>query len=170
MTLALLLLALGLALIVAETLIPSFGLLGTLAGIAIVAGGYVAFRIDVDHGLTYLLVSGVLIPFSVMAGFKILPRSPLARVLMARGASFEDGRATDRRDDDLVGAEGVVEAQLRPSGVARIEGRRVDVMSRGSLVEKGTRVRVVEAAANRVVVVPLTSLETPSAPGAPDSP
>ena len=163
MTLAFLLLALGLALIIAETLIPSFGLLGTLAALAILAGGYVAFRTDVDDGLTYRLVAGVLIPVSVMAGFRVLPRSPLARVLMARGATFEDGRATDRRDDDLVGAEGVVEAPLRPSGVARLQGRRVDVMSRGAMVEEGTRVRVVEASANRVIVVPVRDEDTPSA-------
>lgn len=166
MTIALLLLGLGLALIVAETLIPSFGLLGTLAAIAIIAGGYVAFRADVDTGLTYLLISGVLIPLSVMAGFKYLPKSPLARILMASGPSFEDGRATDQRDSDLLGAEGVVEAQLRPAGVVRIAGRRVDVVSRGNMIEAGTRVRVVELEGNRVVVAPVSSDSQASSPSA----
>ncbi|MCB9915892.1 MAG: hypothetical protein H6828_12245 [Planctomycetes bacterium] len=156
MTIALLLLGLGLALIVAETLIPSFGVLGTLAALAILAGGYVAFRTDTDTGVTYLILSGVLIPLSVLAGFRALPRSPLAKFLMASGPSFEDGRATDLRDDALLGVEGVVEAQLRPAGVARLAGRRVDVVSRGALVPAGTRVRVVEVAGNRVVVAPLS--------------
>jgi membrane-bound serine protease (ClpP class) len=152
MTYALLLLGLGLALIIAETIIPSFGVLGTLATISILAGAYVAFRTDMDTGLYYLMIAGVLIPISVLTGFRYLPRSPLAKVLMASGPSFEDGRAVDPRDQSLLGEEGVVEAQLRPAGVARLAGRRVDVVSRGSLIEAGTRVRVVELQGNRVVV------------------
>ncbi len=151
---AILLLGLGLALIVAEVLFPSLGVLGALATISIVAGAYVAFRADQSTGMTYLAVTSILVPIFIISGFRLLPRSPLARQLMARGFTFEDGRATDRRDENLSGAEGIVEAQLRPAGVARIEGRRVDVVSRGGSIEKGTRVRVVELKGNRVVVAP----------------
>ena len=166
MTYALLLLGLGLALIIAETVIPSFGVLGTLATLSILAGAYVAFRTDMDTGLYYLMIAGVLIPISVLTGFRYLPRSPLAKVLMASGSSFEDGRAVDQRDQSLLGEEGVVEAPLRPAGVARIAGRRVDVVSRGSLIESGTRVRVVELQGNRVVVAPAE----PNPPTQNDSP
>jgi len=155
MTLAILLLGLGLALIVLEVLFPSLGILGALATIAIGAGGYVAFRVDTGTGVQYLILTAILVPIFILGGFKLLPRSPLARQLMARGFTFEDGRAVDKRDEGLLGEEGVVEAQLRPAGVARIGGRRVDVVSRGALVEAGTRVRVVELQGNRVVVAPI---------------
>ena len=41
---------------------------------------------------------------------------------------------------------------LRPAGHATIDGRRVDVVSRGEAIEAGTRIRVIEVAGNRVVV------------------
>ncbi len=155
MTVAILLLGLGLALIILEVLFPSMGILGALATISIGAGGYVAFRIDSSSGVLYLVLTAVLVPAFILGGFRLLPRSPLARQLMARGFTFEDGRAVDTRDEGLLGAEGVVEAQLRPAGVARIGGRRVDVVSRGTMIEEGTPVRVVELKGNRVVVAPI---------------
>jgi membrane-bound serine protease (ClpP class) len=51
-----------------------------------------------------------------------------------------------------MGAQGEVLATLRPSGVARLDGRRVDVVSRGEMIEAGARVRVIELLGNRVVV------------------
>lgn len=156
MTLAILLLGLGLALIIAEVLFPSFGVLGALATIAIVAGGYVAFRTGGAAGAGYTMATAILVPVFILGGFRLLPRSPLAKQLMARGFTFTDGRAVDQRDEGLVGAEGLVEAPLRPAGVARINGRRVDVVSRGPLIDVGTPVRVVELKGNRVVVAPLS--------------
>lgn len=155
MTIAILLLGLGLALIILEVLFPSMGILGALATIAIGAGSYVAFRVDSSTGVQYLVLTAVLVPIFILGGFKLLPRSPLAKQLMAKGFTFQDGRAVDARDEELLGAEGVVEAQLRPAGVARIDGRRVDVVSRGTMIEEGTPVRVVELKGNRVVVAPI---------------
>ena len=41
---------------------------------------------------------------------------------------------------------------LHPSGVARIDGHRLDVVTRGEMLEKGTPVVVIETAGNRIVV------------------
>ncbi|MDP6539594.1 MAG: NfeD family protein [Planctomycetota bacterium] len=150
MTWAILLLGLGLVLIVAELLIPSFGLLGLSASLAIIAGGVFAWR--EDGLMVYMIASGVCVPTAVMAGFKLLPHSPLAKALMAEGLSTTDNRAVDPRDASLMGAQGEVLATLRPSGVARLDGRRVDVVSRGEMIEAGARVRVIELLGNRVVV------------------
>jgi len=150
MTWAILLLGLGLALIVAEVLFPSLGMLGVLATLCIVGGGVFAQR---EGGLTtYMLIAGVCVPLVILLGLKLLPRSPLAKYLVAGGFSTDDNRGVDRRDDSLLGKEGVVEAKLRPAGVARIDGRRVDVVSRGEWIDAGTRVRVIGLEGNRVVV------------------
>jgi membrane-bound serine protease (ClpP class) len=47
----------------------------------------------------------------------------------------------------------MVVATLRPAGIARIDGRRVDVVSRGEMIESGSPVRVLSVEGNRVVVV-----------------
>lgn len=153
MTPTILLLGLGLILIIAEVLIPSMGLLGIAATLCIIGAVGWAFTISVDAGLRVLLMAGVLIPGVMVFALKLLPRSPLTRKFTARGFSFEDGAGVDERDKDLLGQEGVVEAKLRPVGVARMGGRRVDVVSRGEMIEVGVRVRVTEVLGNRVVVM-----------------
>jgi membrane-bound serine protease (ClpP class) len=150
MTWAILLLGLGLALIVAEVLFPSFGMLGLLATVAIIGAQVFAFR--EDSGVTFLIVTGLLVPLVIVFGLKILPQSPIGKHLVSDGYAFEDGRAVDARDTSLMGEEGEVLAQLRPAGVARLAGRRVDVVSRGEMIQAGARVRVIELKGNRVVV------------------
>lgn len=147
-----LLLGLGLLLIVAEILIPSMGVLGITAALTIVGAVGWAFTISTSFGMQILLAVGVLVPLAMMFGFKILPRSPFAKRLIARGFSFEDGQGTDRRIGDLLGKRGVVAAPLRPAGTARIDGQRVDVTSRGEMIDADTEVEVVDVKGNRVVV------------------
>lgn len=159
MTWAVLLLGAGLLLVLAEVLIPSMGLLGTLAAACIIGAQIFAWRVSSQTGVNFLVVTGVLVPAVVMGGLKVFPRTPVGKRLVAQGFSFEDGRAIDARDSGLLGSEGVVEAALRPAGVARLQGRRVDVVSRGEMIDKGTRVQVVELTGNRVVVQPVQNEE-----------
>ena len=147
-----LLFGLGLLLVVAEVLIPSMGVLGLLATVCVVGAIGWAFTISNAFGIQVLVAAVVLVPTLIGIGFKLLPHSPLAKKLIAGGFSFEDGKGVDPRDANLVGQEGVAESVLRPSGVVRFDGRRVDVVSRGEMIEEGTRVRVIDVAANRVVV------------------
>ncbi|MEE2940656.1 MAG: NfeD family protein [Planctomycetota bacterium] len=152
MTTIILLFGLGLALVVAEVFIPSMGVLGMLAGLSLMTSIGMAFYEDPGTGTLLLVITAVTVPIILTFGIKLFPRTPLGRKITARGFSFEDGRAVDRRDEGLAGARGVVEAQLRPAGIARIDGRRVDVVSRGEAIDAGTEVVVVEVSGNRVIV------------------
>ena len=60
--------------------------------------------------------------------------------------------------------EGTVEADCRPAGMARLDGRRVDVVTRGEWITAGTPVHVVEVQGNRVVVARLTEPDKESSP------
>jgi len=152
MTLPLILLGVGLLLIMAEVLIPSFGMLGGLAAIALIGSVILAYQVSSDVGQNFLIAEAVLVPSIIMLGLKLLPKSPFARFLVAGGFSFEDGAAVDERDKALMGKRGVVEAPLRPAGTARIEGRRVDVVTRGDMIESGAWVEVIGLSGNRVEV------------------
>jgi len=152
MTLAILLLGLGLALVIAEVLFPSFGVLTVLATLAIIGSLVAAFEESQELGFNFLIVTMILVPAMVMLGFKIFPKSPFGKLMVAPGLSFAGEAATDERDLGLVGSEGVITAACRPAGMARINGRRVDVVTRGEWLEAGREVRVVEVSGNRVVV------------------
>lgn len=152
LALAVVLLGLGLGLIVAEILFPSLGLLAVLATAAIIGSVAVAFGIDSSTGTVFLAVVAIAVPVTILLGFKIFPKTPMGKALINPGLSFDSTRSYDARDIALAGKEGVVESMLRPAGIARIEGRRVDVVSRGEMIQAGERVRVVEVEGNRVVV------------------
>jgi membrane-bound ClpP family serine protease len=51
-----------------------------------------------------------------------------------------------------VGQEGTAFGDLRPSGIARIGGQKIDVVAQGQYVEKGAPIVIVEVAGNRCVV------------------
>ena len=53
---------------------------------------------------------------------------------------------------ELLGAQGEAKSDLRPAGFALINGHRIDVVTQGGMIDKGTPVTVVEIEANRVVV------------------
>lgn len=153
MTTIILLFGAGLLLIVVEIFVPSGGLLGLTAALCILGSLGMAFYEDPATGVALLVTAAILVPVLMTFGIKLFPRTPMGRKLTVKGFSFEDGEGTDRRDEGLVGQRGVVEATLRPAGIARIGGRRVDVVSRGDVIESGESVEVVEVSANRVVVV-----------------
>ena len=160
MTSAVLLLGVGLALIVAEVLFPSFGILSVLATAAIVGAIVMAFRISNEAGLQFLVATVLLVPVMIVLGFKLFPHSPIGKHMVSSGLSFESAAATDGRDLQLVGEEGTVEADCRPAGMARIGTRRVDVVTRGEWIEAGERVRVAEVIGNRVVITRVPDEET----------
>ena len=153
MTLAIVLLGLGLLLIMGELLFPTFGALGVAAAACILGAIAVAFGESQSLGITFLIATAIGVPLSIFAGFRLLPHTPFGKTLVNPGYTFTDGAAVDRRDADLLGKEGVTENLLHPTGTALLDGRRGDVLTRGEPIEAGSRVRVVEIEGNRVVVM-----------------
>jgi membrane-bound ClpP family serine protease len=153
------LLALGVLLIVAEVLFPSFGALSIAAAACIIGSVVAAFGVSENTGYNFLIAVGLLVPTAIVLGLKVFPKTPIGKYMTVRGLSFESKAATDERDLALVGHEGEVESKLRPAGMARIDGRRVDVISRGEMIGVGERVRVVAVEGNRVVVARIAEAE-----------
>jgi len=54
--------------------------------------------------------------------------------------------------DRLLGAEGKTLSELRPAGIAILDGKKVDVVSAGSFIATGAPIRVVDTSGNRIVV------------------
>ena len=50
------------------------------------------------------------------------------------------------------GKEGEAATDLRPAGTVVMEGKKVDVVTSGELVVRGSKVKVVKVEGNRVVV------------------
>src|SRR5690349_21165169 len=107
------------------------GILGLLFVGAGVAAGYNEFGAERGTWLLTGVMAALL--FGGIGWLWLLPRTKLGRAFTSRGAVGEIG--TER--PELIGQSGVAFTRLRPSGTALINGQRVDVVTEGTLVEKG---------------------------------
>ena len=104
-------------------------------------------------GAGFGLVSAVLIlP-------KVLPNTPFLRGIILSPPVREETGLEDRGDREatadyshLNGQVGQAVTKLRPAGRAKFGNRVYDVITQGLVVDKGTKVKVIKAVANRVVV------------------
>ena len=156
MGLVITLLAIGAILLMLEIYLPGLvaGILGLLCIIAGVAAGYYEFGPQVGTWLLMGVTAALVLGFSLWLW--LFPRTKLGR------AFISDGQVGEIRTEkpELVGLAGVAFTQLRPSGTALIGGKRVDVVTEGALIEKGTAVRVVGVEGMRVVVREVTGNES----------
>jgi membrane-bound serine protease (ClpP class) len=157
----LLLLGIGLALLGVELFVlPGFGVIGFL-GIGGILGGLTLTL--VGSGATYeaILWAAFRVVGSTLAAlalglvaFRYLPRLPLGRRLVLDTAmTAREGFASPpEMDQSWLAKKGVAATTLRPAGIARIEGARVDVVTDGEYVEAGEPVEVIRVDGNRIVV------------------
>ena len=159
-----LLLIIGLVLVVAEIFFVSMGALGAGAALTLLTAVVLAFT---HHGqvVGFLFLTAAAIGAPVVAYFalKALPNTRLGQQLLLAGPNREDvTRAAAEPDLERYRDQtGVTESVLRPAGIARIAGRRVDVISRGEMIEAGIAVRVINIEGNRVVVAATESKPNP---------
>jgi membrane-bound serine protease (ClpP class) len=143
----------GLTLLLIEThLIPGHGLAAVFGLAFLFAGMFWALGGNKNAAFA-LSVSSVLTLVSLVAFFTYLPKSPVWKKLgqeMRQRAEL-GYVATDSRMF-LLGKRGVTESVLRPSGIAQIEGMRVDVVTEGDFLEPGISIVVTRVEGSRVVV------------------
>lgn len=128
-----LLLVLAVGLLVAEALIVSHGAL-TAAGIAaLVAGGLLLF--DTDSDAIAVSVPAVIATAVLLGAFAVFAMS---KALRAQHGAVHTG------EEELIGAQGTVRAQLDPVGQVFVHGSRwkARVAEPGGRIEAGEKVRV----------------------------
>src|SRR5262245_51435085 len=133
MTLAYILVVVGLALLVAEVFLPSGGILAMLSVAALVVAVTLAFGEGVYHGLTTLLVMLISIIIFAALFLNFWPKTPIGKRFFLK-VPEEDTLAHDpalKELEGLRGRFGRTISALRPSGITDFDGRRVDTISEG---------------------------------------
>jgi membrane-bound serine protease (ClpP class) len=141
---------LGLACIAVELLIiPGFGFVGILGG-AILLGDVIYAWMTIGPltgGLVLILSLG-----SAAAGVWIVMHTRIGRRLRHQSSLAGSASAVSVGREHLVGREGVAASHLRPSGVALVDGERIDVITEGEFIERGTRVRIKAVEGPKIIV------------------
>jgi membrane-bound serine protease (ClpP class) len=148
MGLVIVLLVMGAVLLLLETLLP--GMVAGVAGlVCLAAGSALAYsRFGFETGNAVLLGVLVVLAAGSVLWIKYFPTSPLARPFISHRIIGD----INAQKPELLHERGVAQSPLRPSGVAIINGARVDVITEGAMIEPGTPVKVVGIEGIRVVV------------------
>jgi membrane-bound serine protease (ClpP class) len=148
MELVVTLLLVGAVLLVLETVLPGMiaGIMGVLCLLAGIIAGYVEFGPRTGNSILLGVLGGLIV--GTLLWVKYFPDSRMGRVFVSQGTVGSLG--TEK--PELLEQTGTALTALRPSGTAVINGKRVDVVTEGPLIERGTPIKVVAVEGLRVVV------------------
>jgi membrane-bound serine protease (ClpP class) len=167
LSLAFVLIAAGLVLLLAELIFPS-GILAAVALAAIAIGVALTFHEDQRVGLITLVALFIALPVVGKFVLHYWQRTPMGRRLFLQAPDAETTLASaplNMELEQLIGRVGQTVSDLRPCGVTNFDGRRVDVITEGIMVDSGQWVRCIDVRAGKVIVRPvekpdLSTLET----------
>lgn len=148
MELLIMLLVAGALLLLLETVLPGMvaGIIGMLCLVAAVVVGYDRLGTPAGHWVLLGVLFGLIL--GTIVWIKHFPTSRLARPFVSKSTVGDIG--TDR--PELLNQTGTAFTHLRPSGTALISGKRVDVVTEGTMIERGKSLKVVAIEGLRVVV------------------
>jgi membrane-bound serine protease (ClpP class) len=141
----------GVVVIIAEIILPSGGIL-SIAALGVF--GYSLFivfnEISMIIGFSFVAADLILIPVLVIVGLKLLARSPIT---LRQTLSRKEGVSSQSSElESYVGRQGNALTDLRPTGIAVINGKRVDVVTRGEYLEKDFAIIVTAVTGNQIIV------------------
>jgi membrane-bound ClpP family serine protease len=155
LTLAYVLIGIGIVLMVTELFIPTGGICFVLASISALTGIALAFfHGDTSTGMITLIGVFVAVPVILSAMFYLWPNSLWGRRLVpnpedsATVAQMPANALLER----LRGRIGKTISPLRPAGIVEFDGKRIDCVTEGMMIDAGLWVRCVDVKAGHVVV------------------
>jgi membrane-bound ClpP family serine protease len=159
LTLGLFLIGIGFLLLLGDLFVAS-GVMLVLAVSSIAVGLVFLFKYDTMIGI--YATAGVLVAIPLVGGLilRLLPHTPLGQ--LTRLPPEEQAQANLRHHElqALKGRVGKTLTALRPAGMVEFDGRRIDSLTEGMMVEPGKWVRCVDVRGGTVVVRPVDSPET----------
>jgi len=153
--LAFALILVGLMLMAAELVLFTHGVLSMIGLGAIIVGAILVFGRDPFLGMATLLALVIAVPVCGRALLSIWPNTPIGRrfVLQPPREPTTIAHKPEVQDlEKLRGQYGKTLSSLRPAGVVDFNGRRVDAMSEGTLIDAGQWVRCIDVQGTKVVV------------------
>ena len=139
---------LGLLLLFVEILMPGFGLFGILGTLSLFGSLIAAFRL---YGMAVFLVMLICSALVFFIMFFFAKKTGLHNKVILRDKQEEKG-FDESSLQGLLGKVGMTHTDLRPFGVAEINGQLVDVCSTGEFIDRGVEVQVVQISGKTVTV------------------
>jgi membrane-bound serine protease (ClpP class) len=138
----------GAVLLLLETVLP--GMIAGIIGFGCLVAGVVMAYLQFDLRTANLVLLAVVVGLigGTLTWMKFFPQSRMARIFISHGTVGNIGA----EKPELLHQTGTALTPLRPSGTANINGKRVDVVTEGAMIERGAPIKVVAVEGMRVVV------------------
>jgi len=151
-TLSIILFIVGIGLIVVEMFEPGFGFFGVFGIISLLICVFVTAQ-TVLQGLILTAIFFVILMILLVIFLTFVSKGRLPkRLILHESETIEQGFSGTEDMKYLMGKTGVVTTLCRPVGNVDFDGVKLDVVSRGEYINKGTIVEVIEIEGNRIVV------------------
>ncbi|NRG28955.1 nodulation protein NfeD, partial [Bacillus circulans] len=156
---SLILFVIGILLIILEFFVVG-GMAGAIGIVAVIASMFLASGDIAVIGISLAIAIGVSIIASILL-VKVFGRKMkfFKKIILTDSTNTESGYVSNQNRNDLVEKTGVTLTALRPAGVILIEDERIDVVSDGSFIDKGKKVKVVKAEGSRIVVREILTID-----------
>jgi len=154
----------GVILLIIEVFVtPGFGFAG-ISGVILSVGALMAALVgnvgldfppvaQITSAIYTMVVTLFLLGLLLVSLGRYLPASgALNRLVLVPDLSSVGGYTSAESKDWLIGRTGTALTALRPSGTASIDDERIDVVSQGDFIDKGSTVKVVRVSGSRVEV------------------
>ena len=144
---------LGVILLVIEVYAPGFGLPG-LAGLLFCAAGIAMFANTwAQAAIAFSIIAAI---GAAAFGFTLYSASKgrlsRSKLILNDAVTEKAGYADFDALEDWVGKQGIAISPLRQAGVAEIEGKRLDVVTRGEFLAEGEAVRIAQVQGRQIIV------------------
>ncbi|MBE7092226.1 MAG: hypothetical protein E7365_03480 [Clostridiales bacterium] len=141
----------GCALLCLECFIPGIGIAG-ISGAALSIFGIVCLIPYIGWYVVFVIMAIIVMIMLVIYFFANSADKGINPFVLSAKTSKEEGFSANDDNNDLMNKSGVAITDLRPSGIAEIDGKRVDVVTDGAFIKKETKIFVSGIQGRRVIV------------------
>lgn len=142
----------GLILLFAEVFIPGFGVAG-ITGIIVFIIGILLTAETLFEALIMFLLLLLILAIVLVFVIRSATKGRLSRKLILRSEVGKVEGFTAVEDMNVfLGREGVALSVLRPAGIGLFDGVRLDIVTDGTFLEEGTKIKIIAVEGRRIIV------------------
>jgi membrane-bound ClpP family serine protease len=142
----------GLILLIIEMFTPGFGVSGVIGLLMLVAGILITAS-SILEALIMFIILMVILAVVLAVMLRSAAKGRLSKALILNDSLNKEAGYIGTEDlEHFIGKEGITTTILRPSGTAVFDGVKLDIVSEGEFIPKGSRVKIVNVSGRRIVV------------------
>ncbi len=151
LALAICALVIGTALLALECFIPGVGIPG-IAGAIFNLIGIFMLTTYIGWYVIFIILAIIVIVIACVCFFAKAATKGKNPLILSQKTDKESGFSANEDNSSLLNKEGEAVTRLRPSGIALIDSKRVDVVTDGEFLEAGAKVVVADIQGRRIIV------------------